>query len=353
MTSLALMSPAYYRQKLWQKLLFMALLLTAMLLLAVGPVTPDLSAWLQTLLAPADAPQTALTELQRQVVVQIRLPRLVLAVLVGAVLAQSGSATQALCRNPLADPALIGVSAGAAVAALAMISLGPQLGVSGSLWVTVAAFVGALLSTLLIYRLARHNQQVSVATLLLAGVAINALAGALIGLLSYFASDDALRLMTYWQMGSLAGANWQQLWPGIAVMLISLCLLWRLRSDINVLLLGEQQARYLGIDVARLKRRLIVLVALGVGGAVAMSGMIGFVGLVVPHIARLMVGADIRRMLPVAMLLGALVLALADGLAKLVVMPAELPIGIVTALLGAPFFIYLLLKQKRSFYAGY
>jgi len=324
------------------------LLLCAALTLSSGPVMSD---WRLALAWWWPMEFGGISDLHIEVVTQIRLPRLLLALLVGGVLAQCGTATQTLCRNPLADPGLIGISAGAAVAALMVISLGPQLGFQGPLWVSGGAFLGALGTTLLVYKLAGSAGQTSVATLILAGVAINALAFAIIGLLSYFADDDALRLMTFWQMGSLAGTSWQQLPFGLLCMGLSALMLFVRRRAINALLLGERQARYLGVDVRRLKREMILWVALGVGGAVALTGIIGFVGLVIPHISRLLVGADIKRLMPISMLLGAAVLTFSDWLARMLVSPAELPIGIITALVGAPFFLYLLLRQKRQLYA--
>lgn len=326
----------------------LALLLCAALALSSGPVMSD---WRLALAWWWPAEFGGISELHINVVTQIRLPRLLLALMAGCVLAQSGTATQTLCRNPLADPGLIGISAGAAVAALLVISLGPQLGLQGPFWVSGSAFLGALGTTLLVYKLAGSGGQTSVATLILAGVAINALAFAIIGLLSYYADDDALRLMTFWQMGSLAGASWQHLPFGFICMGVSALMLFVRRRPINALLLGERQAGYLGVDTRRLKREIILWVALGVGGAVALTGIIGFVGLVIPHISRLLVGAHIRRLMPMSMLLGAAVLAFADWLARMLAAPAELPIGIITALVGAPFFLYLLLRQKRQFHA--
>jgi len=292
-----------------------------------------------------------INEVHLQVAYEIRLPRLLLGLAVGCVLAQAGTATQTLCRNPLADPSLIGISAGAATFALIVIALGTQIGLEGDLWITGAAFIGALIATVLVYKLSDGPQGLNIATVLLAGIAINAMAAAVIGVLSYFASDDALRLMTFWQMGSLAGVTWDRLPFGFMCMGLSSFMLWYRRKAINTLLLGEQQASYLGVDTTRLKREIIIWVALGVGGAVALTGMIGFIGLVIPHIARMLVGAPISRLMPLAMLLGAGVLVVADWVARWVVAPAEMPIGIITALLGAPFFIYLLLQQKRRLHA--
>lgn len=285
------------------------------------------------------------------VVTEIRLPRITLGIAVGMTLAQAGTTMQTLCRNPLADPGLIGISAGAATLALFVIAFGPTVGLYGSYWVTLAAFVGALLATFLVYHLAGGLRGVNIATLILAGVAINALAGAAIGLFSYYADDEALRLMSFWQMGSLAGVTWDRLPYGLVAMGLSSVMLWWRRRAINALLLGERQAGYLGIQVVSLKRELVLWVALGVGGAVALTGMIGFIGLVIPHIARMLVGASVVRLMPVSMLLGAAVLVFADWAARMLVAPAELPIGIITALIGAPFFIYLLLQYKRRLYA--
>ncbi|CAH9068022.1 Hemin transport system permease protein HmuU [Pseudoalteromonas holothuriae] len=285
------------------------------------------------------------------VVTQIRLPRLVLAILIGAVLASSGAATQALCRNPLADPSLMGITGGAAMAAVAIIALSAKVSFIHEAMVTPAAFIGAISVTALIHKVASHQGQVQITTLLLAGVAINAMAMAVIGLFSFFADDSALRLMTYWQMGSLGGASWSAMQYGAPLIIVSIGALFVRRKKINALMLGELEARHLGINVKKLKTEIVIIVALGVGGAVALAGMIGFVGLLVPHVARLLVGPDLRRMLPLSMLLGCVLMLIADWISRLVVAPSELPIGIVTALFGSPFFVYQLLKQKRGQHA--
>ncbi len=286
--------------------------------------------------------------LQINVVTQIRLPRFVLAVMVGLVLAQTGAATQALCRNPLADPSIIGISAGAAMVAVAFIALSAQFNFNAQHYLPYASFLGALSVTSLVYLVSKQQKQININTLILVGVAINALAFAVIGLLSFYADDSALRLINYWTMGSLGGASWGNIKQASPLLLLSLIGLWRLKEPMNLLLIGESQAQYLGVDTSKLKLYVIILVALGVGAVVALTGLIGFVGLVVPHIARLMVGPHLRNMLPLCMLLGVIVLLLSDWLARLVVMPAELPIGIITALLGAPLFIYLIIKNKRD-----
>ncbi|MDO8697573.1 MAG: iron ABC transporter permease, partial [Pseudomonas sp.] len=206
---------------------------------------------------------------------------------------------------------------------------------------------GGLGVTALVYRLGRHEGQTSVATMLLAGVALTALAGAAIGLLTYLADDATLRTLTFWNMGSLNGASYARLWPLLLVLVLVACWLPRRAAALNALLLGESEARHLGFEVERLKRELVFCTALGVGAAVAAAGLIGFVGLVVPHLLRLLVGPDHRILLPASALAGASLLLLADLLARLLLAPAELPIGIVTALLGAPFFLYLLVRERR------
>lgn len=282
----------------------------------------------------------------------IRLPRIVMAIFVGAVLASTGAVMQGLFRNPLADPSLIGVSSGASVGATLMIVTAGGFIQSGALvglsLVAVGAFVGGFAATLLVYRLATSGIGTSVTTMLLAGIAIAALAGALNSLLSYFSDNDMLRQISLWQMGNLSGASWLKVGiMGSAAMLL-LIFFPRDSRALNALLLGESEARHLGIDVQRVKRRLILLTALGVGISVALAGLVGFVGLIIPHMVRLAIGPDHRWLVPASALAGATLLVIADSLARIVVIPAELPTGILTALLGAPFFVALLLQQRRD-----
>ncbi|WP_102225371.1 FecCD family ABC transporter permease [Acidimangrovimonas sediminis] len=323
------------------------LVLVALLALGTGPL--GLSPWrvLEVLRAGPQASVSA----DSLVIWQIRLPRLLLGLAVGAGLATSGALMQGLFRNPLADPGLIGVSAGAALAAIATIVLGTAvLSLPEALLqiyaLPLAAFGGALVNTLLLYAIATRRGQTSVATLLLGGIAIGAAAGALSGLLIYKANDTQLRDFTFWSMGGLGGATWGTMAVcGLATLSVVVAAPFFARG-MNAVTLGEAQAYHLGVDVQRLKRRVIVLVALSTGAAVAASGMIGFVGLVVPHLLRLVIGPDHRGLLPASALLGALLLVLADMVARSVVAPAELPIGIVTAAVGAPFFLWLLLRRR-------
>jgi iron complex transport system permease protein len=214
--------------------------------------------------------------------------------------------------------------------------------------VSIGAFVGGFLATLLVYRLATSGMGTSVTTMLLAGIAIGALAGALNSLLSYFSDNDMLRQISLWQMGNLSGASWLKvsIMGVVAVLLMSL--FPRDSKALNALLLGESEARHLGINVQWVKRRLIALTALGVGVCVAVAGLVGFVGLIMPHIIRLMIGPDHRWLIPASGLAGAVLLVIADSLARVVVIPAELPTGVLTAILGAPFFVVLLLQQRKD-----
>ena len=279
---------------------------------------------------------------------QIRLPRSLMAMAVGALLALSGAVLQGLFRNPLADPGIIGVSGGAALGAGLAIVLLPTLTLP---WLTLGsttllAFIGGMLTTLLVYRLGRSSLGTSMLMMLLAGVAVGAIAFSVLGLLNYVADDEQLRDLSLWQMGSIAGANW----PRVMLSTLMAGLFWgwcqQQAGALNALLLGEAEARHLGVNVERLKRYAIFMCALAVGIAVASAGMIGFVGLMVPHLVRLMSGPDYRKLLPLSALGGALLLLLADLLARQLAPPAEVPVGLITALLGAPFFLWLLQQQR-------
>ncbi|PTE15870.1 FecCD family ABC transporter permease [Pseudogemmobacter blasticus] len=287
------------------------------------------------------------------VLYQIRLPRLAMGIAVGAALAVSGALLQGLFRNPLADPGIVGVGAGAGLGAVLAIVLGGLLpagvlAVTGSHLVPLAAAFGGWVTTLLLYRIATAGGQTRVTTLLLAGIALAALAGAATGVLVYLADDRQLRDLTFWGMGSLAGATWGKLAAALPLIALVLLMMPFLARALNTLALGEAQAAHMGIDVQRMKRRAILSAAAATGAAVAVSGGIGFVGIVVPHLLRQADGPDHRRLLPRAALLGAALLVLADLLSRSIVAPAELPIGIITALLGAPVFLWILLSQPSA-----
>ncbi|MCQ4348145.1 iron ABC transporter permease [Pseudomonas stutzeri] len=321
------------------------------LALALGPVGLSLADSLRALLRLAGLPLAGEGLEQAELIVgQIRLPRALLGVAVGVLLALCGVAMQGLFRNPLADPGLVGVSSGAALGA-ALAIVGAALFGGAPDWLAPwllsgCAFLGGLGVTALVYRLGRREGQTRVATMLLAGIAVTALAGAGIGLFSYLADDATLRSLTFWNLGSLNGASYARLWPLLPVAAaVALWLPCRAMA-LNALLLGESEARHLGVEVERLKRELVLCCALGVGAAVAAAGMIGFVGLVVPHLVRLLSGPDHRLLLPAAALAGGALLLLADLAARLLMAPAELPLGTLTALLGAPFFLYLLQRER-------
>ena len=288
----------------------------------------------------------------KTILLDIRLPRICLAILIGAILAISGAVMQGLFRNPLAAPSLIGVSSGASVGASVVIVLaGAWLQSNAALGlslVAVGAFIGSFLVTVLVYRLSTSALGTSVTTMLLAGIAVSALAGAVSGLLSYYADNEMLRQISIWQMGNLSTANWQRVLVLAVVAILVLSLFPRESKSLNALLLGESEARHLGIDVQQVKRKLILLTTLGIGTAVAIGGMIGFVGLIVPHIVRLLIGPDHRWLLPASALAGGVLLLLADTIARIIIAPTELPTGILTAILGAPFFIMLLVQQRRE-----
>nr|WP_261331669.1 iron ABC transporter permease [Maritalea mobilis] len=285
------------------------------------------------------------------ILLDIRLPRLGLGILVGAALAVSGAVMQGLFRNPLADPGLVGVSAGAGLGAIGAIVLGGllPLAVSESLGfylVPVSAFLGGWGTTLLLYRLSTTRGRTSVAVMLLGGIAIAALAGALSGILIYLADDAQLRDLTFWGLGSLAGATWDKLLVAGPLIGLALAASPFLARALNGLALGEGPAAHLGIPVQKMKNIAVLMVAAATGAAVAVSGGIGFIGIVVPHLLRLVIGPDHRFLLPNAALLGASLLILADMISRSVVAPAELPIGIVTATLGGPFFLWILLRNR-------
>lgn len=279
----------------------------------------------------------------------IRLPRLVMGLLVGAALAVAGALMQGLFRNPLADPGLVGVSAGAGLGAVLAIVMGGSLGAwAGPALVPVAAFAGGWAVTLVLARIATRSGRTSVATLLLAGLALGALAGAATGVLVFLADDTQLRDLTFWSLGSLAGASWAKLAVAAPLIVAVMALAPRLGRALDALALGEAAAQHMGVPVEQTKRLAILATAAAAGAAVALSGGIAFVGIVVPHLLRLAAGPGHRLLLPRAALLGGALLAAADIVARSIVAPAELPIGVVTAAIGAPAFLWILLRRAGT-----
>lgn len=330
-----------------------ALLASAVVALGVGEVaiSPGQSlAILAGRLLGVDLPW-AYDDIQASVLVTIRAPRVLLGGLIGAALAVSGATLQGMFRNPLADPALIGVSSGAAFAvALLLVFGGAWIAVLPSagavLALPLAAMGGGLAAVTLVWRLSTRHGRTSVVTMLLAGIAINALCGAGIGLCVYAADDAQLRDISFWMLGSLNGGSWELVLAALPLFVLAFAVLPRLARSLNAMLLGEAEAGHLGVRVDRVKQWIIAATALSVGASVSAAGMIGFVGLVVPHIIRLTVGPDHRVLVPASALLGALVLVVSDLMARTVVAPADLPIGIVTALAGSPIFLWLLVRPR-------
>lgn len=305
------------------------------------------------------AHQTGLSETinfkaqQEAVLLNIRLPRVILGVLIGAGLGISGAGIQGLFRNPLAEPGLIGISSGATLFAVLMIVMEVGFfkvltGMLGFYALSLAAFAGACITTMVVYRISMRNGKTVISTLLLAGIAINALAGSFTGLLTYMASDEQLRTITFWSLGSLGGASWETVTGILPFILIPVFGLPFLAKSLNALALGDAQALHMGIDVVVVKRIIMVLATIAVGAAVSVAGVISFIGLIIPHILRMTFSADNRLVIPGSAILGAAILSLADLLARTIVAPAELPIGILTALIGTPVFLYIIITERNK-----
>jgi iron complex transport system permease protein len=324
--------------------------LAAVLSLSVGPTGITLMSLPRVIAAAFTGSESAAIAREQLVLIDLRLPRTLLGAFVGAALAIAGAMMQGLFRNPLADPGLIGVSSGAALAAVATIALGhtiaaPWVNAFGVYALPFAAFLGGLAATIVLVTVAGRHGQLMVGTLLLAGIAIAALAQSITGFLSYASNDRELRDLTLWSMGSLSGASWPKV---LAVVPFAIALLFavpRLIRGLNGFLLGEAEAFHLGVNVEGTKRLVIGVTAGAVGAAVAVAGVVGFVGIVVPHVARLVAGPDHRFVLPASAFLGAGLILVADVAARMLVRPAELPLGIVMAAIGAPLFLRLVTKR--------
>ncbi len=331
----------------------LALALVVVALFSLTSGASNASAWDVVVgwMFSGEAADAALSARDRIIVHDIRLPRVILGILIGAALAVSGAVMQGLFRNPLADPGLVGVSSGAGLGAITMIVLGstvlaPVTALLGIYALPLAAFGGGLVTTLVLYRVATRRGQTSIATMLLAGIALGAMAGAFSGVLVYLADDRQLRDLTFWGLGSLAGATWTKIAAAGPIIVLALVGAPFMARGLNAMALGEATAHHLGVPVQRFKNIAIVAVAAATGASVAVSGGIGFVGIVVPHLLRLLIGPDHRFLLPASALLGASLLLLADAVSRTIVAPAELPIGIVTAAVGAPFFLWILLRRR-------
>jgi len=325
----------------------LALALLAGLALSATSGVVDLDA--RSLLAAIGSPFTVPDDdrVAHAVLWELRLPRALLALLVGASLAMAGAAMQGLFGNPLADPGIVGVSSGASLGAIAIIVL--DIDTLGAWTRPTGAFVSGFATTWLIYLLARPSQaEGDNARLLLIGIAINAVAGALTGYLTYLASVEQLESLMFWSMGSLASVDWTPVWIVAPLALAGIVALRHQAVPLDLLALGERQARHAGVDITRLRLALMALTALLTAAAVAFTGTIGFVGLVVPHLVRTLIGPGHRHLLPLSALGGGLLLMLADLGARSLDPPNEIPIGILTASLGGPFFLWLVARQQRG-----
>jgi len=321
-----------------------------LLSLSVGPTGITLASLPRVIVAWLGGQSDADTAREQLVLIDIRLPRTLLALFVGSSLAVAGAMLQGLFRNPLADPGLIGVSSGAALAAVATIALGngiaaPILQPLGVYALPVTAFLGGGATTLALVAFAGRHGRLTIGTLLLTGVAIAAFTGALMGLIAYTSNDRELRDLTLWSLGSLGGANWTKVVAVLPFAAVTLLLTPQLVRALNGFLLGEAEAFHLGIDVEKAKRTIVLATAASVGAAVAVSGIIGFVGIVTPHVVRILAGPDHRVVLPGSALLGAAMVLIADVAARMIIRPAEVPIGIVMAAIGAPVFLHLVTKR--------
>lgn len=293
------------------------------------------------------------TDIQNIVMSEIRIPRVILSALVGSSLGMSGAALQGLFRNPLADPGLIGVSAGAALGAAIIIVISPAAltdSFLGPFLLPLAGISGSATVICLLYLLTKGFGYQGVTYMLLVGIAVNAIAGVAIGLLTYISSDAELRTLTFWTMGSFGGVTWRLLMPAVILILCAMVYMAPAYRKLDLLQLGEIEASRLGVDVGKLKFRIIISSAAAVGASVALSGMIGFVGLVIPHLTRLLGGVNHNYLIPGSAILGAAIMVCADLASRMLIQPAELPVGLITSAIGSPFFLWLIFRIKKNDY---
>lgn len=294
------------------------------------------------------------TAIQENVFWILRFPRVLFGILVGVALGVSGVSLQGIFRNPLVDSGLIGIASGASLLASCFIVLSSYISFlsffNAQLTMAFVAFIGAAVTAFLVYRVSLYNGKINITMLILAGVALNAVSGSLTGLLTYFADDRQLRDITFWTLGSLSGATWLSLSILAFFVLIPAFILMRYRNALNAFALGEKSAYFIGVDTKRVKFVVLLCSTAMVGATVAFSGIIGFVGLVIPHILRLVIGPNHRALMPLSALAGALLICLADLVSRTLINPIEIPIGIITSIIGAPILLIIILKQKRNLF---
>ena len=288
----------------------------------------------------------------KTVVIDIRLPRILMGIIVGIALGISGAILQGLFRNPLIDPGFIGVSSGAAIGAMFVIMFSQLIAIENNFYIQfllpVFAMSGGLVTTILVYKMSQMSGKTNIMAMLLSGIAVNAFSGSIIGFLVYRASDMELRSFTFWTLGSLDNSNWLIVSIAFILILIPIIISTRLRKKLDVFMLGDAEAGYLGLNIEKLKKKIILIAALMVGTTVAFCGMIGFIGLVTPHLVRLIMGPSHKTLIFGSAILGAIILILADFISRIIIAPAQLPIGIITSALGAPFFLWLIVSQKQK-----
>lgn len=333
------------------------LVVSCLFSMGMGNVSIEIKQLFAILLKPFGLNDSSVTYTTAQETVfwTLRMPRILFGALVGVALGSSGVALQGIFRNPLVDSGLIGIASGASLFASGYImlnSLIPFL-IVGSVQLTMAfvAFVGAALTAFLVYRISLFQGKINITMLILAGVALNAMSGSLTGLLTFFADDRQLRDLTFWTLGSLSGASWSTLWILLPFVFIPFVILLRSTKALNAFALGENPAHFLGINIKRTKIVVLLCSTAMVGACVAFAGVIGFVGLIIPHILRLIIGPNHHSLMPLSALAGALLLCLADLTSRTLLPPTEIPIGIITALIGTPVLLIIILKQKRSLFA--
>lgn len=321
--------------------LLIALVLTILFCLGIGAVNMPVDTIAEILFKGGG------TDSQRQIILDIRMPRIILGALVGASLAVAGAAMQGVFRNPMASPYVLGISSGAAFGASLAIVLGVSW-LSGAFAIPAMAFIFCFLTLFLVYGISRtKGGYVPVETLLLAGIAVGAFFSALVSLMKYFA-DEQLAAIVFWMMGGLWEAKWTHVVVSLPMIILGTATIWMLARDLNTLMVGEEHALHLGLNVNGIRIIILLAASLVTAAAVSVSGIIGFVGLVVPHVVRLLVGPDHRILIPASVLGGAIFMVWTDTLARVIIAPAELPVGIITALLGAPFFIYLIMSRRKQ-----
>jgi iron complex transport system permease protein len=282
------------------------------------------------------------------IIIQIRMPRVLAGALAGAALAAAGVVFQGIFKNPMADPYVLGISAGAAVGASLAIVLGIGFMFLGVSTVPILAFAGSLIAVFIVYNISRVGSRVPVTTLLLSGIAVSIFLSAIVAILQVIAGGR-LHVVVFWLMGGLSYVEWKDIWATLPLICIGTAATYFYARDLNILTLGEETAQHLGVDIEKVKKLLLIFGSLVTAATVSISGLIGFIGLIIPHITRIVIGPDHRILLPTSIIVGASFLVICDALARVIVSPVELPVGVITALSGGPFFIYLLRRKKESY----